>query len=58
VLDESSSTGASSALRSVDAVQQLADGDDADRPFLVADEGFQPRSAGGAFPVDQEIGID
>jgi hypothetical protein len=56
VLDERSAPRADRALRAVDAVQQLADGDDADRAILVV----QRRSTSDvASPrSDQQVGVD
>jgi hypothetical protein len=39
-------------------VKQLADGDDADRPFLVADEGVKGRGVRSTLAIDEDVGID
>lgn len=40
------------------AVQQLADGDDADRVLLVRDERFELPRTGLPLPIDQQVGVD
>jgi hypothetical protein len=58
MLDEGAPTGTARTGCPVDAVEQLADRDDADRSVLVSDEGFE---CGGPFvvlPLDQEPGVD
>ena len=42
----------------MDAVQQLADGDDADRTILWANEQLERRCRLLPLPVDQEVGVD
>jgi hypothetical protein len=57
VLDEGAPAGAVLVRGADDSVEQLADADDADRPFLVAREPLED-GASGPFPVDQQIGVD
>jgi hypothetical protein len=56
LLDDSPSMGAARSCRSVDAVQQLADCDDADRPILVTDEVLDRPSS--PLVLDEQIRVD
>src|SRR5439155_1885407 len=58
VLDERPASHAPRTRSAMHAMEQLADGDDADRPLFVADERLEPRSRLRMLPLDQEIGVD
>lgn len=57
VLDEGAPAIAAGSRRPVDAVEQLAHGDDADRPLFVADERLE-LGGPGALPRDQNRCVD
>ena len=54
--DECSPASATRSPRAEDAVQQLADRDDADRPFLVSDEALERPSR--PLVLDEQIRVD
>lgn len=56
MLDESAPSRPPSASRAVDALQQLADRDDADRALLVADDSLDRRTL--ALVDDEQVGVD
>lgn len=56
MLDERAPSCAPSAASAVDSVQQLADGDNTDRSFLVPED-FLDRAA-LAFVGDEKVGVD
>jgi hypothetical protein len=56
LLDNCSSTGSTRSGGAVDAVQELADRDDADRPVLFSDEFFD--GPAGPLVVDEQIRVD
>lgn len=56
LLDECSPASATRSPRAEDAVQQLADRDDADRPFLVSDEALERPSR--PLVLDEQIRVD
>jgi hypothetical protein len=56
LLDERSSASTTCAAGAKDAVQELADRDDADRPVLVADQ-FLDRPS-GPLVLDEQVGVD
>jgi len=58
MLDESLTPRSPCARCSTCTVQQLADGDDADRAILVADKGLERSCAPFPLPVDQEPRVD
>jgi hypothetical protein len=55
LLDERSSASTTCAAGAKDAVQELADRDDADRPVLVADQFL---STSGPLVLDEQVGVD
>lgn len=58
MLDERPAPIATGAGGSVHAVQQLADGDDADRALLGTDETLECGAKLVSLPLDQQVGVD
>lgn len=56
VFDKGAAPSAARALRAVDPVEELTDGDDADGAILVAQQLVE--SSGAALEIDEEAGID
>jgi hypothetical protein len=56
LLDERSSASTTYAAGAKDAVQELADRDDADRPVLLADQLLDRPS--GPLVLDEQVGVD
>jgi hypothetical protein len=58
MFDECAAASARCAPRAMHAVQELADGDDADRPVLIADRALNIRIGDTALEVDEHVGVD
>jgi hypothetical protein len=58
MLDKRAAAGAARSIRSMDAVQQLADRYDADRALLLAEELLDLRRTDSVLEVDQQVGVD